>query len=309
MQYRPLGNTGMNISILGLGTAPFGGMYGAFERATAIRAVRTALDLGINIIDTSPYYGATVSESVLGDALENLPRERYFISTKLGRYGVNDFDFSAARVRESIDASLARLKLDYVDILLCHDIEFVALDQIVHETLPAVREIQAQGKARFIGVSGLPLKIYPSILERASLDVLLSYSHYCLADNTLDALVPYLKSKNVGLLNAAATSMGLLTESGPPPWHPASAEMKRACAQAAAICRARGVNIVQLAIQFSVAHPSFATTFVGSANPDEVATNARWAQEPLDATLLAEVEKILAPIHNQTWTSGRAENN
>ena len=309
MHYRPLGNTGMAISILGLGTAPFGGMYGGYEEANAIRAVHTALDLGINIIDTSPYYGTTVSETVVGKALQNIPRERYFLSTKLGRYGVNDFDFSAERVARSIDESLARLQLDYVDILLCHDIEFVSLEQIVNETLPALYKIREQGKARFVGVSGLPLKIYSYVLERAPLDVILSYCHYCLNDDSLTTLVPFLQSRNVGIMNAAATGMGLLTESGPPPWHPASDELKRACVQAAQLCRERNVNITQLAIQFSLAHPDFATTFVGSANPAEVENNVRWAEEPLDIELLNKVEKILAPIHNQTWASGRPENN
>lgn len=309
MQYRPLGNTGMNISILGLGTAPLGGAYGGFEKATAIRAVHTALDLGINIIDTSPYYGATVSESVLGEALAGIPRDRYFLATKLGRYGLNDFDFSAARVARSIDESLARLRLDYVDILLCHDIEFVDMEQIVSETLPALNEIKAQGKARFIGVSGLPLKIYSSILDRTPLDVMLSYCHYCLNDNSLGSLVPYLQAKNVGIMNAAATGMGLLTQGGPPEWHPAGDEIKRACAQAAQFCRERGVNIVQLAVQFSLANPNLATTFVGSPQPSEVQENVRWAESSPDPELLAEVEKILAPIHNQTWASGRPENN
>ncbi len=309
MHYRPLGNTGMNVSILGLGTAPFGGAYGAFEKADALRAVHTAFDLGVNIVDTSPYYGTTVSESVLGEALQGIPRERYFLSTKLGRYGVNDFDFSAARVAQSIDESLARLQVDYVDILLCHDIEFVSLEQIVNETLPALYKIQAQGKARFVGVSGLPLKIYSYVLDRARLDVILSYCHYCLNDNTLETLVPYLQEKNVGIMNAAATAMGLLTESGPPAWHPASNEIKRACANAAQFCRERGVNIVQLAVQYALANPNFATTFVGSANPREIQENVRWSKEPLDAELLRQVENILAPIHNQTWTSGRPENN
>lgn len=309
MKYRHLGNTGMNVSILGLGAAPLGGVYGGVEKSTAFRVVRTALDLGINIIDTSPYYGATASESVLGEALEGIPRERFFLSTKLGRYGSADFDFSPARVARSINESLARLRLDYVDILLCHDIEFVEMDRIVSETLPALRKVQDQGKARFIGVSGLPLKIFPYILDRTSLDVVLSYCHYCLNDNSLASLVPYLQSKHVGIMNAAATGMGLLTDGGPPKWHLASADIKRACAEAASFCRARGVNIVQLAIQFSLANPDLATTFVGSPNPDEVASNVRWAEGAPDPELLAEVEKILSPIHNQSWASGLAKYN
>lgn len=309
MQYRPLGVTGMNVSILGLGAAPLGGVYGAVDPAIGIRAVHAALDLGINVIDVSPYYGMTLAETVLGKALKGIPRERYYLSTKVGRYGFDDFDFSPARVASGLNQSLRRLGVDYVDTLLCHDIEFGSLDSIVHETLPALRELQAQGKARFIGVSGLPLKIYPYVLERAPLDVILSYCHYALNDNSLDSIVPYLQSKHVGIMNAAPTGMGLLTESGPPPWHLASPEIKNACAQAVAFCRERGVNIVELAIQFALANPNLATTFVGSAHADEVASNVRWSEQPPDSELLAEVRKILAPIHNGSWQSGRLENN
>src|SRR5262249_5617471 len=142
--------------------------------------------------------------------------------------------------------------------------EFRSLDQILNETMPAMYKLRAQGKTRFVGVSGLPLKIYPSVLDHTPLDVMLSYCHYCLNDNSLAGLVPYLQSKNVGIMNAAATGMGLLTQSGPPPWHPASAEIKAVCAQAAEYCTARGRNLTQLAIQYALANPDLSTTFVGS---------------------------------------------
>ncbi len=309
MQTRPLGKTGMNVSILGLGTAPLGGNYGAFEEGEAIRAVRTALELGINFLDSSPYYGITRAETVLGKALVGVPRDSYFLSTKLGRYNVDEFDFSAARVTSSIDESLQRLKLDYVDILIAHDIEFRDMAQVVNETLPAMSKLREQGKARFIGVSGLPLKIYPYVLDRAPLDIILSYCHYCLNDDSLADLLPYLESKNVGIINAAPAAMGLLTNDGPPPWHPAPDELKRACAEAAAYCREQGANITQLAIQYSLANPRIASTFVGSAISSQVVENIRWLDEPLNEELLAAVQKILAPVHNLTWASGRPENN
>jgi len=309
MKYRPLGKTGMQVSVLGLGTAPLGGTYGGFDRAEGIRAVHTALDLGINLIDTAPYYGITRSETALGEALQGIPRDRYFLSTKVGRYGNDDFDFSAGRMSKSINASLARLRTDYLDILIVHDIEFRSIKQILNETLPELRKIQAQGKFRWLGVSGLPLKIYPSVLDHASLDLILSYCHYCLNDNSLAALVPYLQSKEVGVISAAPTAMGLLTQSGPPDWHPASKEIKRVCAQAAEYCALQGADLTRLAIQYAVANPEFANTLVGSAVPAQVADNVKWAEEPLNLELVAEVAKILAPIHNQTWQSGLAENN
>lgn len=309
MKYRPLGNTGLHVSVLGFGAAPLGGVYGEFERAEGIRAVHTALDLGINLIDTAPFYGFTRSETALGEALKDIPRDRYYLSTKVGRYGPDDFDFSAARMSTSIDESLARLQVDYVDILIIHDIEFRSLDQVVNETIPELYKIQAQGKFRWLGISGLPLKIYPYVLDRTPLDVILSYSHYCLNDNSLATLVPYLQSKNVGIINAAPTSLGLLTHNGPPKWHLAPTSLKQACAQAAAYCQGRGADLTRLAIQFAVANPDFATTLVGSTSPEQVTNNIQWAEEPIDQELLAGVAEILAPVHNQTWPSGRPENN
>jgi L-galactose dehydrogenase len=309
MEYRQLGKTGLRISELSFGAAPLGAGYGAFDEANAIRTVRRAVELGVNLIDVSPYYGLTRAETLLGKVLPDIPRDQFYLSTKLGRYGLSEFDFSAARVVSSVDESLTRLKLDYVDLMFCHDVEFVSLDQIVNETLPALERVRAQGKVRFIGISGLPLKIYPAVLDRAPLDVIISYCHYNLQDNTLARLIPYLQSKGVGIINAAPTGMGLLTRQGPPAWHLASPEIKAACAQAVHYCESRGVNIVQLAIQYALANPVITTTLVGSVKPEEIEQDIAWANTPLDTELLQGVERILAPVHDQTWASGLPENN
>jgi L-galactose dehydrogenase len=169
--------------------------------------------------------------------------------------------------------------------------------------------VQAAGKARFLGVSGLPLQIFRSVLERTGLDVVLSYCHYCLVDTTLAELVDYLNDKQIGIINASPLSMGLLTESGPPEWHPASEEMKRLCALATQHCRSNGVDISQLALQFSLAQSNFASTLVGIGNLEQLTRNLDSMKMPLDIQLLREVQAILAPIRDQTWLSGRPENN
>lgn len=308
MEYRVLGKTGLQVSKLGFGASPFGNVLNGHEEEAA-HAVRAAIDLGVNFIDVSPYYGLTRAETVLGKALEGIPRDAYYLSTKVGRYGVADFDFSADRVVASVDESLERLHLDYVDIILCHDIEFGSLDQVIHETIPALRRVQEAGKARFIGVSGLPLKIFQVVTEQAELDLILSYCHYCLNDTTLAGLTPYLKQKHLGIISASPLSMGLLTEAGPPDWHPAPENLKDRCAAAGRYCRSQGVDIAKLALQFSLAQTDFATTLVGIANPEQIQTNVQWMHEPIDQELLSAVQAILAPVHNQTWPSGRPENN
>jgi L-galactose dehydrogenase len=309
MEYRVLGKTGLKVSKLGFGAAPLGGVYSAISEQEAVQSVYEAIDLGVNFIDVAPYYGVTRAETVLGKALQNIPRDSYYLCTKVGRYGFADFDFSAERVITSVDESLKRLNIEYADILLCHDIEFGSLDQIVEETLPALRRAQAAGKARFLGVSGLPLQIFRSVLERTGLDVVLSYCHYCLVDTTLADLVDYLNDKQIGIINASPLSMGLLTESGPPEWHPASEEMKRLCALAAQHCRSSGVDISQLALQFSLAQSNFASTLVGIGNLEQLTRNLDCMKMPLDIQLLREVQAILSPVRDQTWLSGRPENN
>lgn len=309
MKYRTLGKTGLRVSVLGYGASPLGGVFRDVNETDGIRTVHTAIDLGINFIDVSPYYGLTRAESVLGKALKSISRDRYYLATKVGRYGTDQFDFSARRVTASVDESLARLNVDYVDLIQCHDVEFGLLDQVVEETLPALCKLQQQGKTRFVGITGLPLRIYRQILERAELDTILSYCHYTLFDATLEGLVPYLQAKQVGIINASPLSMGLLSNRGAPAWHPASSEIKAACARAAEFCRERRADIARLAVQHSTSCPALTTTLVGTADPENLKKNARWVEEPMDQELYAQVCAILEPVRNQTWLSGRPENN
>ncbi len=309
MQLRPLGQTGLQLSWLSFGASSLGAEFRAIDLGEAMRAVRVALDLGMNFIDTSPYYGRGLSECLLGPTLRDVPRDRYYLGTKLGRYDAGHFDFSARRVVESIDVSLHRLGVEYLDIILCHDIEFVDMRQIIDETLPALRKIQQQGKVRLVGVSGYPMHIFRYVLERAPLDVILSYNHYTLQNTMLAELVPYLQGKGVGILNAAPFSARLLTNAPLPAWHKATPEVRAICKKAADHCASQGIDIAQLALQFSIARPDLTTCIVGSANPANVRKWVEWSEKPLDPVLVAEVQAILRPIHNWFYTEGRAENN
>jgi L-galactose dehydrogenase len=273
-------------------------------------SVRVALDCGMNFIDTSPFYGRGMSEVLLGVALKGVPRERYTLCTKLGRYDLQHFDFSARRVAESVDVSLHRLGTDHIDIMLCHDIEFVPMQQIVDETLPALRRIQQAGKVRYLGFSGYPMKIFRFILEQTKVDCVLSYNQYTLQNTRFaDEVVPYLKSKGVGVMNAGPFSARLLTNAPLPAWLKEPESVKAAARKAAAHCASKGVDIAKLALQFSLAHPDIATTIAGSANPANIRAWAKWAEEPIDATLLAEVQAIFAPVKNIGHREGLPENN
>ena len=309
MELRKLGATGLELSALSFGASSLGQEFRKVDMSEALRSVHVALDAGMNFIDTSPFYGRGMSEVMLGIALRDIPRDRYLLGTKLGRYDAAHFDFSAKRVVESVDVSLHRMGVEHLDIVLCHDIEFVEMQQIVDETIPALRKIQQQGKVRFIGMSGYPMKIFKFILNQTDLDVVLSYNHYTLQNTMFGDLVPYLKQKNVGIMNAAPFSARLLTNATLPPWHKATPLVRETTKKAAEHCSSNGVDIAQLALQFSVANRDMTTCVTGSANPNRIAQWAEWLDQPLDQQLVSDVQKILEPIHNWTYVEGRPENN
>jgi L-galactose dehydrogenase len=310
MQTRRLGSTDLQVPILSFGASSLGAEFRSVTLDEVLASVRVALDHGLTLIDTSPFYGRGMSEVLLGVALKGVPRDSYLLCTKLGRYDLRHFDFSAKRVAESVDVSLHRLGTDHVDIMLCHDIEFVPMQQIVDETLPALRKIQQAGKVRYLGFSGYPMKIFRFILEQTRVDCVLSYNQYTLQNTRFaDEIVPYLKTKGVGAMNAGPFSARLLTNAPLPAWLKEPDNVKAAARKAAAHCASRGVDIAKLALQFSLAHPDIATTVAGSANPNNIRTWAKWAAEPIDAQLLAEVQAIFSPVKNIGHVEGLPENN
>jgi aryl-alcohol dehydrogenase-like predicted oxidoreductase len=309
MERRILGKTGLSLPVISFGASSLGHAFRPVGVDDALRCVREALDLGIDHFDTSPFYGRGISEVLLGIALRDVPRDRYTLSTKLGRYDVDRFDFRAARVVESVDRSLYRLGIEHADIVFCHDIEFVDLRQIFDETLPALRALQRQGKVRLVGVAGYPMKMFERVLDHADVDVILSYGHYTLQNRRLEALLPRLTSRGVGVLNAAPFAQRLLTDKPLPEWHESSPALRAACRRAAEHCAARGVDIAKLAVQFAVRHPDLSTCVIGSGDPASIRRWARWLDEPYEAKLVAEVEQILAPVRDESWTYGLPENN
>jgi len=310
MQTRLLGNTGLRLPILGFGASSLGQEFRRVTLDDALRSVRVALDCGINFIDTSPFYGRGMSEVLLGVALRDVPRDQYLLCTKLGRYDLAHFDFSPRRVAESIDVSLHRLATDHVDILLLHDIEFVPLQGILQDTIPALEKVKQAGKARFIGFSGYPQKIFRTILDQTPLDCVLSYNQYTLQNTRFaEETLPYLKRQGIGALNAGPFSARLLTRAPLPAWLKEPPEVRDAARRAAEHCAGRGVDIAQLALQFSLSNPDITTTIAGSANPENVRRWAEWAASPPDPQLLHEVLDIFAPVKNVGHKEGLPENN
>jgi aryl-alcohol dehydrogenase-like predicted oxidoreductase len=305
-----LGKTGLQLPIVSFGASSLGQEFRQVRLDEALRSVHVALEYGMNFIDTSPFYGRGMSEVMLGIALRDVPRDSYTLCSKLGRYDLSHFDFSAKRVAESIDVSLHRLGTDHLDIILCHDVEFVPMQQIVDETIPALRKIQQQGKVRFVGFSGYPQKVFPFICDQTDIDCVLSYNQYTLQNTRFqDESVPYLVKKGVGVMNAGPFSARLLTNSPLPDWLKEPAEVKEAARAAASCCSEHGVDIAKLAVQFSLANEQITTTIAGSANPSNIQKWAEWAEEPIDEELMAKVLKIFAPVKNIGHVEGLPENN
>ncbi|GIX07085.1 MAG: oxidoreductase [Candidatus Poribacteria bacterium] len=306
MEYRALGRTGLQVSALSLGASGMGGVFGPRDEEESLRTVHAALDAGINYIDTSPYYGLTRSEQVVGKALEG-HRHRVILSTKTGRFGEREFDFSADRIRREVEASLRRLRTETVDILFAHDIEFGDPGQVLGEGIPTLFRLKEEGKTRFVGVSGLPLDVLDRAAREFPLDVILSYCHYCLNDTSLEPYARRWREQGIGVINASPHAMGLLRRGEPPAWHPAPPELRAAARRAAELCASRGADLARLALQFAYRAECVDTTLSGMSRRETLRRNLDALAAPVDEALLREVLRIFEPVHNLTWPSGNEE--
>ena len=313
MIYNELGKTGLSLSNISLGASSLGGVFHNIREEEGIRAVHVAIDNGINFIDVSPYYGHYKAETVLGKALKEIPRDKYYLSTKVGRYGkdgVNTWDYSAKRATESVYESMERLNVDYIDIINVHDIEFQAslpggLQKIVDETLPALVELRRKGVVGHVGITDLQpenLKWVVEHAEEGTVESILNFCHYSLNDTLLSDFLGFFEQHGVGVINASPLSMGLLSSRGAPMWHPGSRDLRTACSRAAAYCLEKGYPIEKLAIHFSTSmNPRITTTLFSSANPENVLKNIRYASEPMDEGLVKEVQAIIGDQMFVRW--------
>lgn len=308
MEYRTLGKTGMKVSIIGYGVSPLGNVFGETDEAEGIRAVHYAIEHGINYFDVAPMYGVTLAEKRLGKALKG-KRDKIFLATKCCRYDIEEFDFSAKRVLESIDESLERLQTDYVDVYQIHDIEFGDKEQVINETIPAARKVQASGKARFVGITGLPVRYLHHVASRVDVDTILSWAHYDLVEDEMDdVLTPFAREKGIGLINASPLHQRLLTEKGPPEWHRSPKEVLEAGLKIAELCREYGVNVADVAMRFALDHPYVAMTVVGMSKLRHVEQNIKVLDFQNEPELIAKIEELVAPVKNKMWFEGRPEN-
>lgn len=237
-----------------------------------------AVKTGINYFDTAPWYGQGRSETLYGKAFKDIPRQAFYIATKVGRYELDFqhmFDFSAKKTEESVNKSLQLLGLDYIDIIQIHDIEFAPiLDIVINETLPTLEKLRNEGKVRFIGVTGYPLHVLKEAITRAKgrFDMTLSYARYTLIDSTFLGFYEFCKEQNLGVVCASGHAMGLLTNKGPQPWHPAGESIKKRCNGARLLCESEGVEMGRLAM-YHFLQLKGPTLLVGMESPELLTMN------------------------------------
>lgn len=298
----------MRLSQLGFGASSLGGVFRGIRESEGIEAVFAAIEGGINFIDVSPYYGHLKAETVLGKALQQLPRDGYYLSTKVGRYGkdgVNLWDYSARRAQESVYESMERLHIDHIDLINVHDVEFADLHQVVEETLPALVELRDQGAVGHVGITDLQPENLRWVVEHSApgtVESVLNFCHYCLNDDLLVDYLDFFEERGIGVINASPFSMGLLSTRGAPDWHPAPQALKEACARAAAYCQQKGYPIDKLAVQYATSlNPRIATTLFSSASPANVKKNIDYVNEPIDPTLVEEVKALIGDQLRVRW--------
>ena len=309
MKYRELGKTGMMVPVLSFGASSLGGVFHSVREEDAIQAVFTAIDNGLNFIDVSPYYGHYKAETVLGKALKDIPRDKFLLSTKVGRYGangVNTWDYSAKRATESVYESMERLHVDYIDLINVHDIEFADLQQVVDETLPALVELKRKGIVGHVGITDLQLENLKWVIDHTEpgmVECVLNFCHYSLNDDKLVDFLDYFEERGIGVINASPLSMGLLTQRGIPAWHPAPKPLVEACQKAVKYCTEQRYPIEKLAIQFAVSNPRIPTTLFSSANPQSILKNISYAEEPIDMELVKKVQEIIGDQMRVSWAN------
>jgi L-galactose dehydrogenase len=309
MQYRRLGKTELNVSVIGFGASPLGNVFDDCDESEGIRSVHCAIDLGINFFDVAPFYGITLAETRLGDALKG-KRNDILLATKCGRYGLRDFDFSYQRILDSADESLKRLQTDYVDLMQLHDIEFGSKEQVLNEAIPALQKIKASGKARFVGITGLPVRYLAAIAKEVEVDTVLSWAHYNLLQDEINAeLVPLCQQKDMGLMNAAPLVQRILSDSSIPAWHNAPAQLKAIQEPLLDCCKKYGVALSDVAIRYAIDHPFIASTIIGMCDQHNVKKNAGVVEFSIPDGLLDEINQLVSPVKNTMWFEGMPENN
>lgn len=297
---------------LGLGAAPLGNLYEPVSDAQAHATVDAAWEAGIRYFDTAPLYGHGLAERRLGEALRDRPRDQFRISTKVGRVLVPGedpdsifaevppvrpvFDYSRDGVMRSLEASLERLGLEQVDILLVHDPEDERI--ALEETFPALIRLRDEGLVSAVGAGmnySAPLSRF---VREVDLDCILVAGRWTLLDRSAgEELLPLCQARGVDVVAGGVFNSGLLarpSDRATFDYQSAPRQLLRAAREMESVCARAGVSLPAAAIAFAARHPAVSTVLVGMRSADEVRQNVAAAQTRIPDSLWDELDAALS---------------
>ena len=299
--------TGVEISRLSLGTAAIGGLYTSVSDEDCTETILTAVDNGINFIDTAPHYGKGTSERRIGRALAGRDRSTFVISTKIGRLLVpsttdiddffmdadntveRKFDFSASGVRQSLEGSLERLGMDSVEVLFIHDPDENA-DAAIIEAYPELDRMRSEGMIKAIGVGMNQCETPTRVIKETDIDMVLIAGRYSLLDQrALIELLPTALERNVDIIAAGVFNSGILAnpvKGATYDYVPASDELLAKALRIREVLDGHQVSLTSAALQFPLRHPAVKSVLVGCRSAAEVKTN---------------IDAFNLPIENKVW--------
>lgn len=316
MQHRQLGSSGIETSVVGLGTWAIGGwMWGGTDEAAAIQAIHASIEAGVNLIDTAPAYGLGLSEEVVGKAIVDR-RDKVVLATKCGLVwhgaGGNHFFDQAGRpvhrylgaesIRYELEQSLKRLNTDYIDLYQTH---WQDPTTPIAETMQTLLDLKQEGKIRAIGVSNISPEELAAYQEVGQLDS--AQERYSMLDRDIETtLLPYCREHNISMLSYSSLSLGLLTgKIGPDREFSGddqrienprfSVENRRKIAAMLAqfkpIAQARELTLAQLVIAWTIAQPGITFALCGARNARQAVENARAGRITLTADELGTIDR------------------
>jgi len=310
MKYRRLGDSDLKVSEIGFGSwLTFSDPQ---RRATAAACVQRALDLGVNFLDTANVYGRGAAESVLGEALAKVPRERYVLATKLFfPMSESDRGLSAAQVAKQLDASLKRLRVEYVDLYQCHRYDF---DTPLEETLEALSAAVRAGKVRYLGFSEWPLdRIRAALAVPNVARFVSSQPQYSLLHREPEqGLLALCAQSGISQVVWSPLAQGVLTGKYPPNAAP-PADSRAADRAMGAFLNPRwftpatlqavqslgklaaqaGVSLTRFALAWVLRQENVASAIVGASRPEQLDESAAASGLNIDPALFAAAEKLL----------------
>jgi len=301
MNRKRIGKTDVYVSEIGLGTAPLANLYKKVPESQAIATIQRCLEADITLFDTAPVYGGGVAEKRLGAALAGVERDRFVISTKVGdsseseqQWNVDkEWDFSHDGIFRSVEASLKRLKIDWIDIVLIHDPDHHHR-QALDESYPALVELKEQGVIKAIGVGMNWWQPLYQFANEAEFDCFMMAGQYTLLVQDGLPLMNLCQEKDIGILAAGVYNSGILA-TGPKPgakflYRDASPEILERTRRIETICNRYDVPLKVAALRFPAGHPATSSLVVGTSSPSRIDDYLSALQWPIPAELWADLK-------------------